>query len=271
MRSILSHMIMNLGGFFAWICLKLGPWPLTLPCVSVGVCSESSGYTWSLQLQYSTQSYSHSPLSLLPPQSSPYSPNRLTNYCHNITILLSILSNTSCLFLTMAFDLSNIKAILNTFTTFLPGHMSLAGFFNPYWGPINEHIPKPTDPVLNNFYLPFALSLIAQSSCEAEINCINEIAKLILQLKLLFYDLKLPITCPFPIRNDDQGLVQSSKGIITKTLWWLDLRESLVHENILLQCNIVYPTFVVLITLQISPLKNHRNYMLSHSPGSIHS
>ena len=58
----------------------------------------------------------------------------------------------------------------------------------------------------------------AQSSCQAEVHSINETTKLILEYKLLFRDLNLPLTTPVPILNDNQGAIQWSKGTTTKKM-----------------------------------------------------
>ena len=73
----------------------------------------------------------------------------------------------------------------------------------------------------------------AESSCKAEVHSINEASKLILQLKILFRDLHLPIQSSIPIYNDNQGAVHWSKGTTTKKMKWIDLRENVVRENVL--------------------------------------
>ena len=52
----------------------------------------------------------------------------------------------------------------------------------------------------------------AQSSCQAEVHSINESTKLILEYKLLFCNIDLPLEHSVEIKNDNQGAVQWSKG-----------------------------------------------------------
>ena len=72
----------------------------------------------------------------------------------------------------------------------------------------------------------------AQSSCQAEVHSINEITKRVLEYKLHFRDINLPINSPILIKNDNQGAIHWSKGTTTKKMRWVDLRENLVRENI---------------------------------------
>ena len=72
----------------------------------------------------------------------------------------------------------------------------------------------------------------AQSSCQAEVHSINETTKLVLEYKLLFRDLNIPVDYPIQILNDNQGAIQWTKGTTTKKIRWVDLRENLVRENV---------------------------------------
>lgn len=119
------------------------------------------------------------------------------------------------------------------------------------WGPMDASRPKPTEPHVEQSTQslcsisgwlalhsgsPIAWGChchkhTAQSSCEAEVHTINE-AKLIIQLKLLFRDLYLPIKSPIKLYDDNQGAVQWSKGTTTKKMKWIDLREKIVRENV---------------------------------------
>ncbi len=74
---------------------------------------------------------------------------------------------------------------------------------------------------------------MAQSSCQAEIHNMNEPTKILLELKLLFRDLNMPLTLSIPIKNDNKGAVDWSKGTTTKKLRWIDLRGNLVCKNVL--------------------------------------
>ena len=68
--------------------------------------------------------------------------------------------------------------------------------------------------------------------CQTQGHSINETTKLILEFRLFFRDLCLPIANSVHIKNDNQGAVQWSKGTTTKKMRWIDLRENLVRENI---------------------------------------
>ena len=141
---------------------------------------------------------------------------------------------------------------LHTFTHFPSQTSSLTAFCDTNWGPLGALVPKPhvTPPeqsmasfrsisgwLIMNAGAPIAWGCArhkdtAQSSCQAEVHSINETTKLILELKLLFRDLNLPITSPVEIKNDNQGAVQWAKGTTTKKMRWIDLRENLIRENI---------------------------------------
>ena len=73
---------------------------------------------------------------------------------------------------------------------------------------------------------------IAQSSCQTEVRSINETTKLILEYKLLFCDLNLPLASPIMIKNNNQGAIHWTKGTTTKKMQWVDMRENLARENI---------------------------------------
>ena len=129
----------------------------------------------------------------------------------------------------------------------------LQAYCDANWGPMDASVPKPdTIPPeqsldslrsLSGWFIMHAGAPIAwgcarhkdtaQSSCQAEVHSINETTKLILEFKLLFRDINLPLVEPVEIKNDNQGAVQWSKGTTTKKMRWVDLRENLVRENIL--------------------------------------
>ena len=73
----------------------------------------------------------------------------------------------------------------------------------------------------------------AQSSCQAEVHSINETTRLLLEYRLLSRDLGIPVTRPITIKNDNQGVIDWSKGTTNKKMRWVDLRENLVLENVL--------------------------------------
>ena len=98
----------------------------------------------------------------------------------------------------------------------------------------------------------------AQSSCQAEVHSINETTKLILEYKLLFRDLNLPLTTPVPILNDNQGAIQWSKGTTTKKMRWINLRENIVRENVA-DKNITVLSTISLEKL-ICPIFSQRNF-----------
>ena len=156
---------------------------------------------------------------------------------------------------------------LHAFTHFPnTGSQSLSAYCDANWGPLDASIPKPhtTPPeqtmaslrsisgwMVMNSGAPIAWGCAchkdtAQSSCQAEVHSINKTTKILLELKLLFRDLRLPIDQPIEIKNDNQGVIQWAKGTTTKKMRWVDLRENLVRENI-----------------------NNNNIIISHIPGKL--
>lgn len=71
----------------------------------------------------------------------------------------------------------------------------------------------------------------AQISCQVEVRSINETTKFILEFHLFFCNLRFHLTHPVAIKNDNQGVVQWSKGTTTKKMRWIDLCENLNREN----------------------------------------
>ena len=71
-----------------------------------------------------------------------------------------------------------------------------------------------------------------QSSCQAEFYSVNETTELILEFKQLFWDLHILITALIDIKNNNQGVAQWTKGMATKRMRWINLRENLIRENI---------------------------------------
>ena len=142
---------------------------------------------------------------------------------------------------------------LHSFVHFKDASNTLQVLCDANWGPMDASKPKPTAPPVEQSIeslwsisgwlalhsgAPIAWGCLrhkqtAQSSCEAEVQSINEATKLILQLKLLFRDLSLPISTPVPLYNDNQGAVHWSKGTTTKKMKWIDLRENFVRENVI--------------------------------------
>ena len=130
---------------------------------------------------------------------------------------------------------------------------ALQAYCDANWGPMDASVPKPEDtPVeqsldslrsLSGWFIMNAGAPIAwgcarhkdtaQSSCQAEVHSVNETTKLILEYKLLFRDIDLPLQHTVEIKNDNQGAIQWSKGTTTKKMRWVDLRENLVRGNIL--------------------------------------
>ena len=140
----------------------------------------------------------------------------------------------------------------HAFVHFPSNESGLQAYCDANWGPLDASIPKPDAPAIEqsmeslrsisgwfvmNAGAPIAWGCArhkdtAQSSCQAEVHSINETTKLILEFRLLFRDLNLPLTHPVAIKNDNQGAVQWSKGTTTKKMRWVDLRENLIRENI---------------------------------------
>ena len=132
---------------------------------------------------------------------------------------------------------------------------SFQAYCNANWGPMDASVPKPgvippeqsldslrslSGWFIMNTGAPIAWGCArhkdtAQSSCQAEVHSINETTKLLLEYKLLSQDIGLPLTATIPIKNDNQGAIQWSKGTTTKKMRWVDLQENLVRENILNQ------------------------------------
>ena len=129
---------------------------------------------------------------------------------------------------------------------------TLQAYCDANWGPMDASVPKPgavpqeqdqqalrslSGWFIMNAGAPIAWGCArhkttAQSSCQAEVHSINETTKLLLEFKLLFRDLKLPLHQPIPILNDNQGAIHWTKGTTTKKMRWVDLRENLVRENV---------------------------------------
>ena len=138
---------------------------------------------------------------------------------------------------------STFQEPLHTFLQFKDATKGLNVLCDANWGPMDASRPDPTAPQVEQSLTslrsvsgwlalhsgaPIAWGCLrhkqtAQSSCEAEVHSINEATKLILQLKLLFRDLALPICTPIPLYNNNQGAVHWSKGTTTKKMKWIDL------------------------------------------------
>ena len=132
-------------------------------------------------------------------------------------------------------------------------NVTLQAYCDANWGPMDASVPKTgtTPPEqqpqalrsLSGWFIMQAGAPIAwgcarhkdtaQSSCQAAVHSINETTKLLLEFKILFRDINLPITSPMSIKNDNQGAIHWTKGTTTKKMRWVDLRENLVGENIL--------------------------------------
>ena len=141
---------------------------------------------------------------------------------------------------------------IHAFVYFPKTRSTLQAYCDANWGPINASVPKPnTKPpeqspntlrsisgwFILNAGAPIACGCArhkdtAQSSCQAEVHSINETTKLILEYRLLFRDLAIPLKEPIQIKNDNQGAIQWSKGTTTTKMRWIDLRENLVRKNI---------------------------------------
>ena len=141
---------------------------------------------------------------------------------------------------------------LHAFVHFPHHASSIQACSDTNWGPLDASVPKansvpPEQSMdalrsISGWFLLHAGAPIAwgcarhkdtaQSSCQTEVHSINETTKLILEYRLLFRDLGLPLQEPIHIKNDNQGAVHWSKGTTTKKMRWIDLRENLVCENI---------------------------------------
>ena len=149
---------------------------------------------------------------------------------------------------------SNNKEAFHAFVHFPSNdNDSLQAYCDANWGPMDASVPKPglvppeqsLDSLwsLSGWFIMNAGAPIAwgcarhkdtaQSSCQAEVHSINETTRLVLEYKLLFRDLNLPLDHTVEIKNDNQGAIQWSKGTTTKKMRWVDLRENLVRENVL--------------------------------------
>ena len=124
--------------------------------------------------------------------------------------------------------------------------------YDANWGPMDASVPKPNQQPdeqsldllrsLSGWFIMNSGAPIAwgcdrhkdttQSSCQAEVHSINETTKHLLEYRLLFWDINLPITNPIVIKNHNQGAVHWSKGSTTKKMYWVDLHETLVQESI---------------------------------------
>ena len=144
------------------------------------------------------------------------------------------------------------KMDLNSFLHYpLPTDVP-TGLSDSNWGPVDASKTKPTaKPIERNpdsfrsvsgsliFYCNGPVSwgaqrqtLTALSSCEAEINATNETVKSILELRILFRNLNLPLQSLVPVYNDNKGTVDWCKETITKETRHIDLQENHVKENI---------------------------------------
>ena len=114
---------------------------------------------------------------------------------------------------------SSVPKPLQAFVQFKDALRDLGLLCDANWGPMDASTPKPHAPPVElsleslrsisgwlalNSGAPIAWGCIchkttAQSSCEAEVHSLNEATKLVIQLKLLFRDLDLPITSSVPI------------------------------------------------------------------------
>ena len=141
---------------------------------------------------------------------------------------------------------------LHAYVHFPPQDTQLAAFCDANWGPMDASQPKSSAPPVEqpmtslrslsgwlvfNAGSPIAWGCArqkntAQSSGQAEVHSINETTKILLEMRLLFRDINLPLTTPTPIKNDNQGAVLWAKGTTTKKMRWVDIRENLIRENI---------------------------------------
>ena len=129
---------------------------------------------------------------------------------------------------------------------------TLQAYCDTNWGPIDASVmnpnskpPEQSPNTLRSISTWFVLNDVAPimwgcahhrdtalSSCQAEVHSISETTKLVLEYRLLFRDLAIPLKEPVQIKNDNQGAIQWSKGTTTKKMRWIDLRENLVRKNI---------------------------------------
>ena len=111
---------------------------------------------------------------------------------------------------------------------------ALQAYCDANWGLMDASVPKPgvTPPEqsldslrsLSGWFVMYPGAPVAwgcarhkdtsQSSCQAEVHSINETTKLILEYKLLFRDINLPLLDPVEIKNNNQCAVQWSKGTV---------------------------------------------------------
>ena len=163
---------------------------------------------------------------------------------------------------------SNNKEAFHAFVHFPTNNDAdkLQAYCDANWGPMDALVPKPNmvPPEqsvaslrsLSGWFIMNTGALIAwgcachkdmvQSSCQAQVHSINETTKLILEFKLLFRDLHLPLQHTVEIKKDNKGAIQWSKGTTTKKMRWVDLWENLVRENVI-----------------------NQNVKVSHNPGKV--
>ena len=72
---------------------------------------------------------------------------------------------------------------------------------------------------------------IAQSSCQADVDIINETTKLVLEYSLLFRDIGSPLAQPVEKNSNNQGTIQWLKGLTTKMISSLVYTHGHFHTN----------------------------------------
>ena len=135
--------------------------------------------------------------------------------------MVKYLASTSSLGL--VYSSASHEPSLHSFLQFKDATKGLDVLCDANWGPMDASKPKPTAPpveqslqsirsILGWLALhsgdPIAWGCLrhkntAQSSCEAEVHYINEATKLVLQLKLLFRDMNLPLQSTIPLYNNN--------------------------------------------------------------------
>ena len=143
---------------------------------------------------------------------------------------------------------SNTDEKLNAYIHFPCDRSPVTALCDANWGPMDASVPKPGAPPVEQSFTslrsvsgwqifnagyPIAWGWahhkdMAQSSCQAEIHNMNEPTKFLLELKLLFRDLNMPLTLSIPIKNDNKGAVDWSKG--TTTLYYV--RTSIIEWSL---------------------------------------
>ena len=91
---------------------------------------------------------------------------------------------------------SSVPAPLQAFVQNKDAMRDLGLLCDANWSPKDATTPKPRAPIA---WGCIRHKTTAQSSCEAEVHSLNKATKLVIQLKILFRDLDLPITSSVPI------------------------------------------------------------------------